>query len=217
VLLVGLGGDGLPEVDAEIEALSRLVPRARVLSGADATVARLRRAIVDVDWLHLAGHGHADADRPILSGVRLADRWAHIPDFAPAGRAPRVVVLAACRTGELVAGYRNQWQGLPGGLMRAGSQAVLASLWEVEDAPARALSVALMKALLEGHPLGRALQNARAATLTDPVQSWNAWTWGLFGRLDARFPGPSAAPGADGRARTQGQRLCAVVDSSDAL
>ena len=94
---------------------------------------------------------------------------------------------------------------------------MLASLWEVEDAPARALSVALMTALLEGDPLGRALQNARAATLADPVQSWNAWTWGLFGRLDARFPDHSAARGAAGHARMRGNPSRAVIDSSDAL
>jgi CHAT domain-containing protein len=163
-------------------------------------VARLRRAVVGVDWLHVAGHGHADVDRPILSGVRLADRWAHVPDFAPEGRAPRVVVLAACRTGELVTGYRNQWQGLPGGLLRSGSEAVLASLWEVEDAPARAVSVALVTALQQGAPLGLALQHARSTALGDPVQSWNTWTWGLFGNLAARFPGQPV-----------------VVDSSDAL
>ena len=197
---MGLGGEDLPEVNAEIEALSRLLPRARVLSGAGATVASLRRAIVGVDWLHVAGHGHADVDRPILSGVRLADRWAHVPDFAPEGRAPRVVVLAACRTGELVTGYRNQWQGLPGGLLRSGSEAVLASLWEVADAPARAVSVALVQALLDGASLGSALQSARSVAVVDPVQSWNAWTWGLFGSLDTRFPAQSG-----------------MVQSSDAL
>lgn len=219
VLLVGLGGDDLPEVQAEIEDLSRLVPAARVLMGTDATVARLRRAVVDVDWLHIAGHGHADVDRPILSGVRLADRWAHVPDFAPEGRAPRVVVLAACRTGELVGGFRNQWQGLPGGLLRAGAEAVLASLWEVADAPARAVSVALVRALREGAPLGEALRTARTAAQADPVHSWNAWTWGLFGRLDIRFPGIRPVRRASFRGAAQGDargnRFPPVVKSSD--
>ncbi|MEO6463602.1 MAG: CHAT domain-containing protein, partial [Candidatus Eisenbacteria bacterium] len=189
-LLVGLGGDDLPGVRHEIDALSRLVPRARVLFGREATVDRLARELAaGVDWLHVAGHGRHDEDRPVLSGLRLADRWAHLPDLAPRGRSPRVVVLTACRSGEIAGAFRNEWQGLPGGLLRAGTRTLLASLWEVEDAAARAMSLGIHRRLLRGNTLGEAVQSAGTALGGGSPGRWNAWTWGLFGRADARFPG----------------------------
>ncbi len=187
IVLVGLGGNRLPAVEREIAHLAGLVPGARVLLGRDATVAGLRKALIGADWLHLAGHGRHDDDRPVLSGVRLADRWAYLPDLAPGGRAPRTVVLAACRTGELVGGFSNDWQGLAGGLLRAHSRAVLASLWDADDNATFALSAALYERLVRGATLGEALVGARAQAPCDAATHWNTNAWSLFGDAGTRL------------------------------
>jgi tetratricopeptide (TPR) repeat protein len=213
VLLVGLGGDDLPGVRREIATLARLVPRARVLLGPEATVARVSAALAEgVDWLHVAGHGRHDEDRPILSGLRLADRWAHLTDLAPRGRSPRVVVLAACRTGEIAGGFRNDWQGLPGGLLRSGTRALLASLWDLEDAAAHAMSIAIHGDLLAGKTLGQAVRNAQLARPGVAAARWNAWSWGLFGRSGVYYPGVRSAhaigrPAPPAETRSSGQEL----------
>ena len=188
VVLVGAGDGQLPEVEREIEEIARGYPRARVLVGREATVDRLRRALVGADWLHVAGHGRADAERPILAGIRLADRWAHVPDLLPNGRAPRGVVLSACRTGEMVGGWRNDWRGLAGSLLAAGSHAVVASLWEADDAGARRLTATLYRHLAAGDDLGTALARSQEESTDKGDEDWNAWTWGLFGMT--RAPGP---------------------------
>jgi hypothetical protein len=189
IVLVGLGDDALPAVEREVAELAALMPRARTLVGREATVARVRRAVADADWLHVAGHGQHDAERPVLSGVRLADRWAYLPDLAPAGRAPRGVVLAACRTGEVPGGFRNDWQGLVGGILRTGARAVLASLWDADDSATRDLSVALYARLTRGASLGQALSGARAEAGAAGRARWNASAWGLFGDAGEALPG----------------------------
>lgn len=181
VVLVGLGDDELPAVTREIARIADLVPDARVLTGKDATVARVRRAIEDADWLHVAGHGRHDVDRPMLSAVRLADRWAYLPDLAPAGQSARGVILAACRTGGLVGGFRNDWQGLAGGLLRAGTRAVLASPWDADDRATLAFTTVLYERLVQGAMLGEALLEARKQSRQKPLARWSASAWTLLG------------------------------------
>jgi tetratricopeptide (TPR) repeat protein len=188
VLLVGLGDRDLPEVTREIEDLAALLPSARVLLGEDATVARMRGALEGVDWLHIAGHGRHDEDRPILSGVRLHDRWAHVLDLTSGRRAPRVVVLAACRTAELDGGVQNDWQGLAGGMLRAGTTSVLASLWDVDDRATRSMSASIYRALASGRTLADAVRVAPRSLHPTSADRWNASTWSLLGRGDVRLP-----------------------------
>ena len=181
VVLVGLGDDELPAVTREVARIADLVPGARVLTGKDATVARVRRAIEDADWLHVAGHGRHDVDRPMLSAVRLADRWAYLPDLAPGGQSARGVILAACRTGGLVGGFRNDWQGLAGGLLRAGTRAVLASPWDADDRATLTFTTALYERLVQGAMLGEALLEARKQSRQKPLARWSASAWTLLG------------------------------------
>jgi tetratricopeptide (TPR) repeat protein len=181
VVLVGLGDDELPAVTREIARIANLVSGARVLTGKDATVARVRRAVQDADWLHVAGHGRHDVDRPMLSAVRLADRWAYLPDLAPGGQSARGVILAACRTGSLVGGFRNDWQGLAGGLLRAGTRAVLASPWDADDRATQGFTTALYERLVQGATLGEALLEARKQCLQKPLARWSASAWTLLG------------------------------------
>lgn len=194
VVLVGLGDRDLPAVEREIARIAGLVPHARVLVGKEATVARVRRAIAGADWLHVAGHGRHDGDRPVLSAVRLTDRWAYLPDLAPEGRSARVVVLAACRTGAVVGGFRNDWQGLAGGLLRAGTRAVLASPWDADDRATLGFTTGLYERLVQGATLGEALRDARAqCLLVKSLARWNASAWTVLG--DAATTLEDSGPG----------------------
>jgi CHAT domain-containing protein/tetratricopeptide (TPR) repeat protein len=114
-----------------------------VLTGVGATEGALKRQASDYRIIHLATHGFFDKVNPIFSGVELE------PDTTEDGRLEvheilrlrlkaRLVTLSACETA-LGSGYFSQFPagddfvGLTRAFLSAGSSAVLASLWQVND------------------------------------------------------------------------------------
>jgi len=86
------------------------------------------------------------------------------------------VVLAACRTarGRVLRG--EGVQGLAQAFLHAGSQAVLASLWDVDDHQTARLMRGFYRELLRGRPKADALRSAKLAMLrSDPDASPRDW------------------------------------------
>lgn len=117
--------------------------RSRVLTGASATETAFKQQAGRYRIIHLAGHGFFDKVNPIFSGVDLE------PDSKDDGRLEvheilrlrlraRLVTLSACETA-LGSGYFSEFPagddfvGLTRAFLSAGSSAVLASLWQVND------------------------------------------------------------------------------------
>ena len=92
--------------------------------------------------VHLACHGRADAQRPLLSGLILAggEELTTLDLFRL--RIPAdLVVLSACRT---AVGKQHRAEGIFGltrAFMLAGSPRVISSLWSVDDRATKALMV----------------------------------------------------------------------------
>ncbi|MDB6043353.1 MAG: hypothetical protein JWM63_1904 [Gammaproteobacteria bacterium] len=138
----------LPGTRAEVAEIGKLAresrPASRIetLIGCAAVPSALRKAAnIDVDLLHIATHARIDAQRPRLSALALS------PEAGTEGSASafglldilglklnaRLVVLSACETsrGRLLPG-----EGVLGpaqAFLQAGSAAVLASYWRVDD------------------------------------------------------------------------------------
>jgi hypothetical protein len=129
-----------------------------VLLGEDATNQKLEEAAQGTRYLHLATHGLVEAgqnaiysslvlsqpavvtpqDSGLLTLQDLFDHWWGKLDGT------ELVVLSACDSEGLDEGNLNAMAGegvfgLPWGFMYAGSPAVVASLWEVQDASTAAL------------------------------------------------------------------------------
>ncbi|HEX7878625.1 MAG TPA: CHAT domain-containing tetratricopeptide repeat protein [Candidatus Eisenbacteria bacterium] len=139
-LLVGQTGAGTPEVEAELEAVRQsATDRVDLLTGAEATVANVRRLAPGRRVLHLASHGFFHAERPRLSGIRLADRWLHANDVAGQTFDAELVVLSACQSGTSMVFGGDEWMGLPRAFLKSGAARVLASLWDVDDRATREL------------------------------------------------------------------------------
>jgi len=138
----------LPGTRLEITAIARLAresrPASRIeaLVGCAAVPTALRKvADADVDLLHIATHARIDAQRPRLSALALTPES---PRDVPASTFglldilglklnSKLVVLSACDTsrGKLLPG-----EGVLGpaqAFLQAGSAAVLASYWRVDD------------------------------------------------------------------------------------
>ena len=138
----------LPGTRSEVMGIARLARESRpgsrieTLVGCAAVPSALRRAAgIDVDLLHIATHARIDAQRPRLSALALTPES---PQDTPASTFglldilglklnSKLVVLSACETsrGRLLPG-----EGVLGpaqAFLQAGSAAVLASYWRVDD------------------------------------------------------------------------------------
>jgi tetratricopeptide (TPR) repeat protein len=122
----------LPGAAAEaVEVAHRLGGTAWIAG--EATARRLQAA-AHCRTLHLATHTGLG---PRGAWLQLADRRVTAGEIVAGRIGPRLVVLASCASG--VRPGREMWGSLGASFLAAGSRAVLASLWSVEDGPTREL------------------------------------------------------------------------------
>lgn len=162
-LIVAADAGELDAVRTETEALLAAFPRARLLTGADATAERFLALAGDAPWIHFAGHGGWRADAPHESGLRLHDRWLLAGEIASLTLAAEWVTLSACHTARALVHPGEEWFGLARSFLVAGAGAVVAAQWDVEDAPTAELMADVYARLAAGTPLARALAHAQAA------------------------------------------------------
>jgi CHAT domain-containing protein len=135
--------------------------------GAEATVEAVLKEAAGRAFIHLASHGFFHAERPHLSGIRLADRWLHAHDTENMELSAELVVLSACQSGTTLVLEGDEWLGLPRAFLRAGAARVLASLWDVDDRATRDLMTRFSAALSRNRKLtpSRALQESQKEIL----------------------------------------------------
>ena len=182
----------LPGTRQEITAIARLArdsrPASRIetLLGCAAVPTALRKvAAADVDLLHIATHARIDAQRPRLSALALTpESPTDIPastfgllDILGLKLNSKLVVLSACDTsrGKLLPG-----EGVLGpaqAFLQAGSAAVLASYWRVDDQITSTFMQRFYRYLLVDR------MNASAAlrkTQLESAASGNSYEWAAF-------------------------------------
>ena len=139
------------EVDEVLERLDELGFAVEVLSGDAATGSRVRARLGRAGLLHFVGHAHANPSARWDSALDLAgDSSLQVIDLIAAPEpAPRIVVLNGCRTG--LASERDAAGGmsLAHAFLVAGSEVVIATTSDVDDAVAFAVIEALYAALAE--------------------------------------------------------------------
>ncbi len=163
-----------------------------VLLGEHATEGALRETLAKRPrWraVHLACASSHDADRPMLSALRLApsaadDGLLTALDVYRMRIEADLVVLSADRTalGKVVRG--EGVVGLVRAFLFAGAPRVIASLSRVDDEATRALMTRFHERWREGRPAAAALAEAQAFVRADPrwrhPSYWAPWVlWGL--------------------------------------
>lgn len=134
----------LAYTQAEVRNISRYFhePRA-VLSGDSATRAAFEQRASGYRIIHLATHGYFNKFNPLFSGIELQaangdNGRLEVHDILGLRLRSELVTLSACETGlssgffdEVPAG--DEFVGLTRAFLSAGSTAVMASLWSVND------------------------------------------------------------------------------------
>ena len=179
--VVLVAGPGLPEAQAEIDALAVRYPRALRLAGPDAVASRVLHALAGADCAHVAAHGSFRAENPFFSHLRLADGRVTVYELEGLDHAPRSLILSACESALSDVKPGERLMGLAATLFSLGTRTLLGSVARVGDATARQLMETLHADLAAGVAPAAAL--ARAITRTvDGTGDVGAAAFVCFGR-----------------------------------
>jgi CHAT domain-containing protein len=166
----------LPGAKAEAEHVAALYPNRTLLTGdsaaRDTVVSLLRTHRV----FHFAGHAVFNEDRPELSYLALAAPHGHGGDGALEARdiselrLPNLelVVLSACRSLSSRPSRTGAVAGLASSFLRAGSPAIISSLWDVSDDVTGPLLSTFHRLFAGGTPAPSALRRAQLEALKSP-------------------------------------------------
>ena len=180
ILAVGFADERLPQVEREVNNLAEIWPaESVVLSGASATFAALKENLErqPFDVLHLACHGRFRPENPLFSALHLSDGWATVREAARLRLKNALVVLSACETGLSQIAAGEELLGLVRGFLAAGANALVISLWAVEDAATAALMRDFYAALKNGNSLAASLRNAQRQFI---LQDAHPYFWAPF-------------------------------------
>jgi CHAT domain-containing protein len=168
---------GRHELDQEVEldrlrderSVSLTVDPIDVYLGEAATPALLQRDLKSYSILHFASHGYVDPDDPGRSGLVLAfspDASGYLPlaDVLALDLNADLTVLSACQTAEGRMLRGEGVQSLARAFLYAGSNAVVASLWQVADKETSVTIADFYQGyLIDGRPAAEALREAKLA------------------------------------------------------
>lgn len=187
----------LPDLAAagrEAVRVASYYPGSETLTGKDATPRQFLHMAPRFDLIHFAGHAIVDPRSPALSGLILAPDpetsesgalHANRISLQRLGRV-RLVILAACSTGEGQTLGTEGVLSLARAFLAAGVPAVVASLGLVQDFEASSLFEVFHKRLRKGDDAMTALREAQLTELssTETPSSWATFT--VFGGVRHR-------------------------------
>jgi CHAT domain-containing protein len=101
--------------------------------GPDATEERLRTMGPQSRFIHIATHGYFRQDNPMFSSIRLGTSMLSLFDLYQLRLNAELVTLSGCGTGMNVVVGGDELIGLVRGLLYAGAQTLMVSLWEIHD------------------------------------------------------------------------------------
>jgi CHAT domain-containing protein len=159
-LILGVPDAQTPSIRTEVEALLSMLPDAKLFMGEQATESVLRSHGSASRLVHIATHGYFRQDNPMFSSIRLGDSHLSLYDLSHLHLPADLVVLSGCATGLNVVTAGDELIGLARGLLRAGAQSLLLSLWDVHDESTKDFMLAFYRRLQTGLTKSEAIQRA---------------------------------------------------------
>lgn len=178
ILAVGFADDRVPQVENEVLSLAELSAEICILTGEEATFGAIRENLkYNFDILHLACHGQFRAENPLFSSLHLADGWATVRDAAKLKLQNSLVVLSACETGLSRIAAGDELIGLVRGFLAAGANALVLTLWAVNDQAAAELMREFYQNLQKNESLATSLRKAQLKLIE---QDLHPYLWSPF-------------------------------------
>ncbi|HEY7419375.1 MAG TPA: CHAT domain-containing protein [Ktedonobacteraceae bacterium] len=159
-----LGGQ-LPRAEEEARDIGTWL-QGEVWAGKDARGERLLREGSGRPYLHIAAHGAHRLDLPQSSFVVMADGNLHPIEIRTLNlQGCKLVTLSACETGLGTSRGGDAQLGLVRAFKQAGVEAVLATLWRVDDASAHGFMKQFYQCLVTGSSPSTALSQTQRTIL----------------------------------------------------
>jgi CHAT domain-containing protein len=158
--VLGVSDQAAPSIADEVEAIGRMLPEARVFTGAEASRAVLEQQGASSRFIHIATHGFFRQDNPMFSGIRLGDAVLSLYDLYHLSLPAELVTLSGCATGMSVVAAGDELLGLVRGLLGAGACSVLLTLWDVHDHSTAEFMKSFYTNLLRGADKDQAVRQA---------------------------------------------------------
>jgi CHAT domain-containing protein len=132
-LIMGVPDRQAPSIYEELQAVAEIAPQAKVFLGTHASEAVLREHGPRSRLIHIATHGFFRQDNPMFSGIRLGESRLTLYDLYQLKLPAELITLSGCSTGLNVIAAGDELIGLVRGLLSAGAQSLLLTLWDVND------------------------------------------------------------------------------------
>jgi tetratricopeptide (TPR) repeat protein len=175
--LCGASDERTPRIERELAAIAELGgSRVRRVAPSE-LVSVLRTAETGPSVLHVASHGAFRPDHPLLSGLRLGDRFLTTFDVHRTVLDVELVALSGCETGRRARRRGEELVGPEQAFLASGARAVLGSGWTVADEHASRCMEALYAELARGTPLRRALARVQRAEFE---RDGHPFAWAAF-------------------------------------
>ena len=159
-LVMGMPDEKAPHILDEVQAVSKILSDADLVIGANATQEILHNKGLRSRLIHIATHGTFRQDNPMFSGIRLGAGQLNLYDLYQLKLQAELITLSGCATGLNVVASGDELLGLVRGLLYAGAQSVLLTLWNVHDRSTSEFMTAFYKRLKNGDSKPLAMQSA---------------------------------------------------------
>jgi CHAT domain-containing protein/Tfp pilus assembly protein PilF len=186
----------LPWSGREVSEIARLVRgRADELLGASATEEAFKhRRLRDYKVIHLATHALLDPQFPSRSAIVFSrgssseDGWLQMREIYQLDLSGQLVVLSACQTSFGAVSSAEGMHSLARAFTYAGANAVVGTLWKVQDTAAAAIVEDMYGAINRGQSISAALRTAQLqAAGPNPYRTARHWAgWVATGDASAR-------------------------------
>ena len=159
-LVFGIPDPQAPAILDEVQALTGVLDHAELFLGQNATVNVLREKGPTSRLIHIATHGRFRQDNPMFSAIRMGDSFLSLFDLYQLRLPVELITLSGCSTGLNVVAAGDELIGLARGLLHAGAQSLVLSLWDVHDTSTAEFMTAFYRRLGNGESKAEALRSA---------------------------------------------------------
>lgn len=132
-LILGVPDSRAPFILQEVQSVAAVLPESELFVGDAANLDALREKGLHSRLVHIAAHGEFRRDNPMFSGIRLGSSYLSLYDLYQLKLPVELITLSGCATGMNVVAAGDELLGLVRGLLCAGAQSLLLTLWEVHD------------------------------------------------------------------------------------